>query len=140
METGPADACISDDPPAGMFDGCETARSRGANHHDWVVIETSDAWEVAEMRFLVVDFTFFRNNNPVDMEFYGWDESSGRWTLLIERFAVKAFAGNTISVPVPQNSDGSGTRFRKFKVAQYPDGGFNRVRLLCKPKRAQSRL
>ena len=134
---GPAVACISDEPPNGMFDGCETARSRAPGYFDWVEIRvpTEAARTFEELEYLVVDFTYFRHNNPVDMAFLGMNEETQQWVTIFDRIPVKAYASNSIALHLPSIGVVSGSdrqlRFSRYKIQQYPDGGFNRVKLLC---------
>ncbi|MCR9204031.1 MAG: serine hydrolase, partial [Halobacteriovoraceae bacterium] len=106
----PASQVISPYPPISMFDGFESARSHKRDHHEEITIKLSKKTKIHRIE---CDFTYFVNNNPLDIEFVG----------ITERDFVKPFAGNikTYEFETPIETD-------ELKVKIYPDGGINRIR------------
>jgi malate synthase len=114
----PAENILSPFGPINMFDGFESARSRGRDHHEVVVIQQAKQ----RVNFIEIDFTYFVNNNPVAMQFLGRVGDS--WVELTERIDVKAFAGNTKVFKVNAR-----VVVNQIKILVFPDGGFNRIRV-----------
>ncbi|NUM87643.1 MAG: serine hydrolase [Bdellovibrionales bacterium] len=117
---GPAVQVISPYPPIHMFDGFESARSRKPGHHEEVTIALGQPSRVSRVE---LDFTFFVNNNPVEVAVYGrgakgWIDLSGG------RVPVKAFAGNKKVIRVRHEEPIS-----EIRLETWPDGGVNRVRV-----------
>jgi len=114
---GPVGSVIFPSKPKGMFDGLETSRSRQPWHMDSVVIQLGLP---AVIHRVLVDFTFFVNNNPKFLSILGFGE--GRWHQLVDVTFVKCYAGNRaeFSVSCP-------AVLEYVKVFCYPDGGFNRI-------------
>lgn len=116
---GPAAQIISPYPPLNMFDGFESARSRGVDHYEEVVLELA---QESSIRKIEIDFTFFRNNNPLALSI---DALNGeKWIPLVEKTVVKSYAGNEIAFILAPNKP-----VRRLKITVYPDGGMNRVRV-----------
>jgi allantoicase/malate synthase/CubicO group peptidase (beta-lactamase class C family) len=114
---GPAAQIISPYPPLNMFDGFESARSREKGHFEEVVIELGKSGPVHRIE---VDFTFFRNNNPRELILSGFSE--GKWLPLIERTAVKSYAGNRIRFDFAKP-----VVISQLRATVFPDGGMNRI-------------
>jgi len=114
----PAAQVISPYAPIHMFDGFETARSREKNHFEDVEIELGTP---SRLHRLELDFTYFRNNNPREVQIEGFDGEN--WLPLLPRTAVKPYAGSIFSAPVEATED-----IVKIKVTVFPDGGVNRIR------------
>ncbi len=120
---GPAAQVISPFPPIHMFDGLESARSRVPGHHEEVTIALEHS---ARIKKVELDFTFFVNNNPVEVALWGrtptgWIDLSGG------RVPVKAFAGNRKIIPVNYAGEIS-----EIRLETWPDGGVNRIRVFSK--------
>jgi malate synthase len=113
----PASQILSPYMALSMFDGCESARSRKVNHHEEIELKLKKPKELKQIK---VDFEYFVNNNPNELEFY--HKVNGQWVLLVERTDVKAFAGNKIIFDCLENETVS-----DIKINIYPDGGFNRI-------------
>jgi allantoicase/malate synthase/CubicO group peptidase (beta-lactamase class C family) len=120
---GPAAQVISPYPPLHMFDGLESARSREPGHHEEVVIGLRSPARISR---IVLDFTFFVNNNPREVSIEGRLQS-GAWSEIVARTHVKPFAGNRIAFEISAALTGPLDQFR-FKV--FPDGGINRIRII----------
>ena len=120
---GPASAVLSPFPPRGMHDGMETRRAREPNAMDFVTCELLVA---VRLRRIEVDFTYFVNNNPVQMsiEVAGEDKV---WRVITFRQNVKCYLANVMSVPIPV---GLGP-LRFVRVKAFPCGGFNRLRCMA---------
>ena len=114
---GPAIQVISPYQPLNMFDGLESARSRKSGHHEEVVVSLAKS---ARLQKLVVDFTFFVNNNPLELAIQG--QSGGEWIELVPRTWVKGFAGSQKSFDVKDHA-----LFHTLRVQTFPDGGLNRL-------------
>lgn len=106
----PASQVLSPFPPISMFDGFESARSREKNHHEEIIIKFPKRKKIHRIEF---DFTFFVNNNPLEIEIEG----------VVERNEVKGFAGN-----VKEYKLDPPVELEQMKVKIYPDGGINRIR------------
>jgi allantoicase/malate synthase/2-oxo-4-hydroxy-4-carboxy--5-ureidoimidazoline (OHCU) decarboxylase len=116
---GPAAQVISPYPPLNMFDGLESARSREKGHSEEVVIELARAGTIDEIE---IDFTYFVNNNPYEIQIEGLPESSTEWQILIAKTFAKPFAGNQIRFALAGD-----VRWSQLKVTTFPDGGMNRI-------------
>jgi len=114
---GPAVQLISPFPPLDMFDGLESARSREAGHREQVEIELARPARIGRIR---IDFTHFVNNNPRAMQVEG--RAGRRWTTLVPRTDVKAYAGNVFECRVLERSVCD-----RIRIVVVPDGGMNRV-------------
>jgi len=119
---GPASQVISPFAPINMFDGLESARSRKADNFEEVDITLG---KKTCIEYIDCDFTYFVNNNPMDMEILGM--SNGQWQTLMKRKQVKGYAGNQLRIPI-QVSD----HFEQIKVKCFPDGGLNRIHVYAK--------
>jgi len=115
----PASLVISPFAPINMFDGMESARSRIPGHFEEVIVKLAKASAINRVE---LDFTFFVNNNPLEIEIDGL--SHDKWIRLIERKNVKAFAGNKISFNILTNETIEQVRLRTF-----PCGGLNRLKI-----------
>jgi allantoicase len=115
---GPAVQVISAFQPLDMFDGLESARSRKLGHFEEAVIELV---EVSSIKQIILNFQYFVNNNPKEIEIFGLGVN-GNWITLVEKNNVKAFAGNKKSYLI-QNQQ----VISKIKIKTIPDGGINRV-------------
>jgi malate synthase len=115
---GPAVQVISPYPPLHMFDGMESARSRRKGHFEEVIIGLG---KEAVLHRLELDFTYFVNNNPLEVSIEGY--SAGEWKTLVNKTNVKAYAANKIVFDIKEDS-----RFSQLKVTAHPDGGINRVK------------
>jgi allantoicase len=74
-----------------MFDGLESARSRESGHFEEARIRLGKLIRIGRIE---LDFQFFVNNNPRDVEVlaaFGKDEA---WIPIVLRTSVKPFAGN----------------------------------------------
>ena len=118
---GPAAQVISPFSPLHMFDGMESARSRKPGHSEEVIIQLGRPTKVERV---LLDFTYFVNNNPLDVSIHGQRED-GSWVELAPRARAKAFAGNQKEFPVHETS-----RLTHVQVRTYPDGGINRIKVL----------
>ncbi len=115
---GPAAQVISPYPPLHMFDGMESARSRAKDHFEEVVIALGKA---APLQKVELDFTYFVNNNPLEVSLQGLVKDS--WVELMPRTNVKAYAANVFVFEI-----GNAAEVSQLKVTAYPDGGINRVK------------
>lgn len=119
---GPTSQVISPYPPISMFDGFESARSRTPGHQDEFVIGLHRASTISKIN---LDFTYFVNNNPLEVEIFG--KVQGQWVPLVSKENVKGYAGKTKTFnfnPVSQVNE--------VKVVSIPDGGMNRVQVFGK--------
>jgi allantoicase len=117
---GDASYILSAFEPLNMFDGFESARSRGKDHEEEIIIKLGRAGIIDQIIF---DFNYFKNNNPNELTIFAYSE--GNWVEIIPRNNVKAFAGNKKLYKVK-----SSVVTEKIKVNIFPDGGFNRIRVL----------
>jgi malate synthase len=115
---GPAIQVISPFPPLSMFDGMESARSRAKNHFEEVIIGLG---KPARLQRLELDFTYFVNNNPLELSIQGL--AGDKWTTLVDKTNVKAYAANKITFEIKDSQE-----FTQLKVTAHPDGGINRVK------------
>lgn len=115
----PAVLVISPFGPINMFDGMESARSRTPGHYEEVVVELARPTAVHKLE---MDFTYFVNNNPWEVEVEGL--SKGKWLPLVTKVNVKAFAGNKKLFSL------KGTDLvEQIRVKTFPDGGMNRLKV-----------
>lgn len=116
---GPAVQVISPYPPLHMFDGLESARSRDLGHFEEARIRLGSSIRIGRIE---LDFQFFVNNNPREVEVLAALGSEGEWRPVVARTLVKPFAGNrkVFVVTLPD-------RFDRILVRTHPDGGVNRV-------------
>ncbi len=119
---GPAIQIISPYPPLHMFDGFESARSREAGHSEEVLIALARPSNVHRIE---IDFSYFKNNNPLDIEIFGISENQS--IQFLPRTNVKAYAGNIFEFKVD-----SARLIDQLKIKVFPDGGMNRVRVFTK--------
>ena len=115
---GPAVQVISPYPAIHMFDGLESARSRKKGHFEEVVIKLA---EVAKISRIILDFTYFVNNNPLEVQFFGLNKQN-QWVEIVAKTNVKAFAGNKKEFLVKSKDE-----FSDLKLITLPDGGVNRL-------------
>lgn len=118
---GPAAQVISPFPPLHMFDGLESARSRNPGHYEEV--DLALAWP-ARVQSVLLDFTFFVNNNPVEVSLFGRPSKGAEWTELLVRVPVKAFAGGALELELPLRP-----LCAELRVRTHPDGGINRIKV-----------
>ncbi|MNL52955.1 allantoicase [compost metagenome] len=115
---GPAVQVISPFPPLSMFDGMESARSRAKGHSEEVIIGLA---KPSRLHRLELDFTYFVNNNPLELSIQGLADD--KWTTLVDKTNVKAYAANKIVFEIKDSQI-----FTQLKVTAHPDGGINRVK------------
>mgnify|MGYP003665646277 CR=1 FL=1 len=116
---GPATQIISPYPPLSMFDGLESARSREEGHYDEVVIKFLKSVSIETIE---VDFTYFVNNNPLDIEVFG--RIGTDFIELATKQRVKGFAGKKKAFSIKSDH-----KFDGIKIKCIPDGGMNRVKV-----------
>jgi allantoicase len=114
---GPAIQVISPYRPLNMFDGLESARSRNAGHHEELVIRLA---KPGRLTIIIVDFTYFVNNNPLELSIEG--ELADSWVELVPRSWVKGFAGSQKLFVITDERS-----FDVIRVRAFPDGGLNRL-------------
>merc|ERR1711916_321425 len=121
-------AVVSAYPPQGMFDGMESARSRGENHADFVVIELDNPGPISS---ITLDFAYIRNNNPYQVPILGRTGPEEEWIGLVEGLETKEYAGNILVLYADLcASSGWGEALTHVKVMSMPDGGINRITVL----------
>ncbi len=118
----PASTVLSPLGPINMFDGMESARAREPGHFEEVVIAVAKAAAVERVE---MDFTYFVNNNPLEVSLDGWDGKS--WVEIIPKTLVKPFRGNMKRFDVKTSSIVEKVRLRTF-----PCGGMNRMRVISR--------
>lgn len=118
----PAALVISPFAPINMFDGLESARSRIPGHFEEVVIALA---KEAPIHRLEMDFTYFVNNNPLEVLVEGL--SGGKWINLIPKTNVKAYAGNICEFYV-KNTE----KITQLRIQSWPCGGMNRIKAYSK--------
>jgi allantoicase len=118
----PAYQVLSPFRPIDMFDGLESKRSRVTGHFEEVVFELADSIDIGRV---VLDFTHFVNNNPLEIKVDY--EDNGSWSELIALTNVKAFAGNKKSFDIKENM-----KAKKLRLIARPDGGINRILVFSK--------
>ncbi len=119
---GPAAQVISPYPPLHMFDGMESARSRDEGHFEEIVIELA---RPAAIHRLELDFTYFVNNNPLEVSVEGL--AAGAWMPLVPRTNVKAYAANKFTMDLSLAE-----KITQIKLTAFPDGGINRVKAFAR--------
>eukprot|EP00924_Labyrinthula_sp_SR-Ha-C_P008497 snap_masked-scaffold_32-processed-gene-1.24-mRNA-1 protein AED:1.00 eAED:1.00 QI:0/-1/0/0/-1/1/1/0/772 len=124
----PARNLISPDSPISMYDGFESARSREADHFEYAILKTFKPIELGKMEFMEFDFTFFVNNTPMFIS-VDISENKNNFITLKEKVPVKHFAGNKMRLNFETKKD---VMVSFVKVRIFPDGGINRIRLICK--------
>jgi malate synthase len=115
---GPAVQVISPYPAIHMFDGLESSRSRKKGHFEEVVIKLA---EVSKISKIILDFTYFINNNPLEVQFLGLN-TKNQWVEIVQKTNVKAFAGNKKEFQIQSDYE-----FSNLKLITLPDGGVNRL-------------
>lgn len=115
----PASSLLSPTPPLNMFDGLESARSRVPGHYEEVVLSLARPLPVHRIE---MDFTYFVNNNPVDVSIEAHDGKE--WKPLVPRTWVKPFRGSTKVIFVKESSP-----VEKLRLRTFPCGGMNRLRV-----------
>jgi malate synthase len=115
----PAKSILSSYSPLNMFDGFESSRSRIEGNFEEIILEFKKPQKI---KTIEIDFTYFINNNPNEMQFLGL--VNDEWKMLTEKVNVKAFAGNEKRFLVFKDDI-----FEQLKIIIYPDGGFNRIRV-----------
>jgi allantoicase len=131
---GHSQQLLAEAPPTSMGDGWETSRSRGADHHDHVIVALGRPGVIEQIE---VDFRYFVLNNPVALRLLGAQAAGGSqpdegaWVEIVERTAVKALAGSALRL------DAASLRargpFSHLRLETFPDGGANRLRVLGRP-------
>jgi malate synthase len=114
----PAAQLLSPFSPINMFDGLESARSRTPGHFEEVVVRLA---RPGALKRLELDFTWFVNNNPLEVTVEGLAE--GKWVPLLPKTNVKSFRGGTKMVEL-----GGGPVVSELRLRTYPCGGLNRLR------------
>ena len=120
---GPASRMISPFAPIHMFDGLESARSRNPGHTESVHLRLAKPGKINRIE---MDFTFFKNNNPREVELHGL--SSGVWKQILPKTYVKPYAGNCFVRDLDLKET-----FTEVKLTVHPDGGMNRLHLFGIP-------
>ena len=115
---GPAAQVISPYPAIHMFDGLESSRSRKKGHFEEVVIKLA---EVSKISKIILEFTYFVNNNPLEVQFFGLNKNN-QWVEIVTKTNVKAFAGNKKEFCIKSEYE-----FSNLKLITLPDGGVNRL-------------
>jgi allantoicase len=119
-----------------MGDGWETARSRGNDHEDWVVVRLGAK---AKIEKVVVDTAHFRGNFPrgVRIEAGCWEEDDPRglkdeegWTTILEEQKCAADKEHLFEKDVLKDVEGRG--YTHVKMVILPDGGVKRLRVFGK--------
>jgi allantoicase len=118
----PAAQALSPFKPINMFDGMESARSRVLGHFEELVIKLA---KVAPIHRIEFDYTYFVNNNPLEMTLDGF--TNGKWIPIIPKTNVKAFAGNKKVFEVILKDS-----FEEIRLKNYPCGGMNRIKVFSK--------
>jgi allantoicase/malate synthase/CubicO group peptidase (beta-lactamase class C family) len=115
----PASRMISPYPPLHMFDGLESARSRTPGHQEEARVKPGLPLPIEEIE---LDFQYFVNNNPKEIEIHGLVD--GSWRVLLPRTRVKEYAGfrfrHRLQTPLT---------CAEIKLTVLPDGGVNRLKL-----------
>lgn len=119
----PASRMISPFAPIHMFDGLESARSRNPGHTESVHLQLA---RPGKLKRLEMDFTYFRNNNPREVELHGL--SNGVWKQILPKTLVKHYAGNRFFKDLDLKEV-----FTEVKLIVHPDGGVNRLHLFGTP-------
>jgi len=114
---------ISPFAPIHMFDGLESARSRSPGHTESVHLQLA---RPGKLKRLEMDFTYFRNNNPREVELHGL--SNGVWKQILPKTLVKHYAGNRFLKDLDLKEV-----FTEVKLIVHPDGGVNRLHLFGTP-------
>lgn len=118
----PASTMLSPTGPINMFDGMESARSREAGHFEEVVIALA---RVAPVHRVEMDFTYFVNNNPLEVSVDAFDGKE--WKELIPKTWVKPFRGSVKAFDVKEPS-----QVERLRLRTYPCGGMNRFRAMSR--------
>ncbi|MBU6152802.1 MAG: serine hydrolase [Bdellovibrionales bacterium] len=121
---GPAARMISPFAPIHMFDGLESARSRTPGHTESVHLRLAKPGRITRVE---MDFTFFRNNNPREVELHGL--SQGVWKQIMPKTLVKPYAGNRFVREMDLKDV-----LTEVKLTVHPDGGMNRLHLYGIPE------
>ena len=72
-----------------------------------------------------MDFTYFVNNNPLEVSVDGHDGKD--WITLVPKSLVKPFRGNKKRFSFPQS-----VKIEKLRLRTYPCGGLNRFRAMSR--------
>lgn len=126
---GHSQQLLAEAPPTSMGDGWETSRSRGASHHDHVVVALGRPGTLDRIE---VDFRYFVLNNPVALRVLGATSAGDAtpdddaWIEVVGRTPVKALAGSALIVEA-RALQARGP-FTHLRLETYPDGGANRLR------------
>ena len=103
-----------------MYDGVLTMRSRQAGNSEAISIKL--AWRI-RLEHVVMDFTHFRNNAPVEAEIRVRPKSGrGDWVVAVPRRYVKHYGGGVAKLAAL-----GGLECEEVQVALFPCGGFNRI-------------
>lgn len=116
----PASLALSPFAPINMFDGMESARSRKKDHCESLVLKLARAARIKRLEF---DYSYFVNNNPLDVRVLARNVDS--WEEIVPLTRVKAFAGGVKIFQIK-----SETVFSEVKIENHPCGGMNRVRVI----------
>lgn len=126
---GHSQQLLSDAAPKSMGDGWETSRSRGGEHHDFVVVALG---REGTLERLTADFTYFVLNNPVALRVLAARSSSvdvlpgeDAWVELVLHTRVKQLAGAKLEVGTLAHAG----PFTHVKLMTFPDGGANRLQV-----------
>lgn len=117
---GPAAQLISATPPIHMFDGLESARSRQSDHSESATIKLA---QLNSIKKIVLDFSFFVNNNPERISLEGLSANQ-EWVSLLHEEQVKFYAGNIACYQIQDTRE-----FSHVRLTTFPDGGVNRLQV-----------
>ena len=118
----PAAQALSPFGPINMFDGMESARSRIPGHFEELIVKLA---KPAPIHRIELDYSYFVNNNPLEVSIEGYTD--GKWSELVPKTNVKAFAGNKKVFKVESKAV-----FDQVRVRNYPCGGMNRLKVFSK--------
>jgi allantoicase len=118
----PASAMLSPAGPINMFDGLESARSRTPGHFEEVVLSVARPLPVHRIE---LDFTFFVNNNPLEVSIDAFDGHV--WKELVPKTRVKAFRGSVKRFDLTDSG-----KVERLRLRAYPCGGLNRFKALSR--------
>lgn len=144
---GPAARMLAPEAPLGMHDGFESKRSREPGHFEAATIALGppgfSGCDPRDLRILL-DFTYFVNNNPREVEILGGMLPGGQacldavdWQVIVSRTFVKPYRGNQVVFRVSESALGSlPQKVSVLLLKVFPDGGLNRIRVFLPATRA----
>jgi allantoicase/malate synthase/CubicO group peptidase (beta-lactamase class C family) len=130
---GPAHSVLAPFKPQGMFDGFETARCRIPDGKEHMEIQLAVP---SSLDSILVDFTYFVNNNPRELAIEGLDMATNKWIPIVERMHTKHYRGNKLLIQKGPTFK-QGTVFSRMKIYSFPCGGYNRVHVYSRVTAAQ---